>query len=50
MNAEQELSAYEVVNQYAEQDLVRILFEYGEEKICEKIAAFICENRKEKTH
>lgn len=48
MNKEQALSAYEVVNTYAEQDLVRILFEYGEERHAKKIASFICENRKEK--
>lgn len=41
MNAEQELSAYEVVNQYAEQDLVRILFEYGEERYAKNSCLYL---------
>lgn len=48
MNPSQSLSAYEVVNTYPEQDLVRILFEYGEERHAKKIASLICESRKEK--
>ncbi|MBO7677761.1 MAG: 16S rRNA (cytosine(1402)-N(4))-methyltransferase RsmH [Erysipelotrichaceae bacterium] len=45
MNKEDKLSAYEVVNNYSEQDLVRILFDYGEEKNARRIARSIVENR-----
>ncbi|PID67239.1 MAG: 16S rRNA (cytosine(1402)-N(4))-methyltransferase [Fusobacteriales bacterium] len=48
MNVENKISAYDVVNNYSEEELVRILFEYGEERFAKKIAYFICENRKEK--
>ena len=46
MNQEQALSAYDVVNDYSEQALTKILFEYGEEKFARKIAAEIVKNRK----
>lgn len=42
------LSAYDVVNAYKEEDLIRIFFEYGEEKFSRKVAGLICERRKEK--
>lgn len=45
MNVDSELSAYEVVNTYSEENLMKILFEYGEERHARKIARFICENR-----
>ena len=45
MNQTQELSAYEVVNQYELQDLTRILRDYGEEKFAYKIAQKIISNR-----
>lgn len=48
MNPMQSLSAYEVVNTYEEKDLVRILFEYGEERYAKRIASLICEARKQK--
>lgn len=32
------LSAYEVVNNYQENDLARIIFQYGEEKYAKNIA------------
>ncbi len=38
-------SAYEVVNGYTESELVRILREYGEEKLAERIAARIVRER-----
>lgn len=38
MNEEQQLSAYEVVNEWEFNDLVRILFKYGEEKFSKQIA------------
>ena len=48
MNQNQELSAYEVVNNYKEDDLVKIFFEYGEEKYSKSIAKAIVNKRKEK--
>lgn len=41
------LTAYDVVNNYSERDLVRILRDYGEEKFASKIAAKICAKRSE---
>lgn len=48
MNINQKMSAYELVNTYSEEDLTRILFEYGEERYARRIAKLICEKRKEK--
>lgn len=48
MNREDELSAYEVVNNYSEEKLTSIFFDYGEEKYSRSIARKICEKRKEK--
>ena len=48
MNQKQSLSAYEVVNNYSEEDLTMIFFEYGEEKYSKSIAKKIVEYRKEK--
>jgi len=48
MNTENELSAYEVVNNYSEEELARIFYEYGEEKWSARIAKFIVEKREEK--
>ncbi len=45
MDTDAPLSAYNVVNEYAESDLRRIFFEYGEEKFSAKIAASICKHR-----
>ena len=45
MNTEQELDAYKVVNEYSEQDLIRILEEYGEEKFAKKIVRKIVQKR-----
>ncbi len=41
------LSAYDVVNEYAEEDISRILFAYGEEKYARKIAVGIVNARLE---
>ncbi len=41
-------SAYEVVNEYSEEELRRILYEYGEEKFARNIAANIVKHREEK--
>ncbi|MEX2804592.1 16S rRNA (cytosine(1402)-N(4))-methyltransferase RsmH [Streptococcus sp. H31] len=38
MNQEQELSAYDVVNHYAYNDLVRLFFRYGEDKFAKQVA------------
>ncbi len=48
MNREQAFSAWEVVNTYSEEELHRIIKEYGEERWAKRIAQFIVEFRKEK--
>ena len=48
MNPEAELSAYEVVNHYEEDELARIFKEYGEERWAKRIAKFIAAARLEK--
>lgn len=48
MNRENEFSAYETVNTYSEEELYRIIKEYGEEKFAKRIASFIVKNREEK--
>lgn len=48
MDKSQDLTAEYIVNNYKEQDLARIIFEYGEEKFSRKIARNICEYRKNK--
>lgn len=48
MDAQQQLSAFEVVNDYPEQKLFEVIRDYGEEKFAKKIAANICETRKTK--
>ena len=48
MNRNTPKSAYDVVNTYSEQELMRIFYEYGEEKWSSRIAKFIVEKRKEK--
>ena len=42
------LDAHTVVNTYTENDLKRIIFDYGEERFAPRIAAAICARRKEK--
>ena len=46
MNREQKISAYDVVNTYSEEQLSKIIFEYGEERHARKIAKLIVEERK----
>lgn len=41
MNQEQDLSAYHIVNQYSYEDIVRILYRYGEEPFAKQIARAI---------
>ena len=48
MNPEDRLSAYEVVNDWPQEELKRILFEYGEEKYAGSIARGIIAAREEK--
>ena len=48
MDTDSPLSAYEVVNEYSEEALRRILFEYGEEKFSARIASAICKRRADK--
>lgn len=48
MDKSQELTAEYIVNNYKEQELARIIFEYGEEKFSRKIAKNICEYRSNK--
>lgn len=47
MNQEQALTAYDVVNTWSYNDLVRILFQYGEEKFSKQIARNIEKKRTE---
>ena len=46
MDQNQKLSAYEVVNEYKEEKLSQIIYEYGEERFAKKIAKNICIQRK----
>ena len=48
MDKTQELDAKYVVNNYSEEELARIIFEYGEERFSRNIARNICSCRKEK--
>ncbi len=48
MDTDAPLSAYNVVNEYSESDIKRILFDYGEERFAPKIAALICKRRADK--
>lgn len=45
-NMDSDFSAYDVVNSYKEEDLVRIFSEYGEERFSKRIAKKIVETRK----
>ena len=47
-NQNSDFSAYDVVNSYSEDDLVRIFSEYGEERFSKRIARAIVEQRKVK--
>ena len=48
MNSEDSLSAYDVVNTWSQEELKRILYDYGEERYAPRIAAAICSRREEK--
>ena len=45
-NKDSDFSAYDVVNKYSENDLVKIFSEYGEERFSKRIAKAIIEQRK----
>ena len=45
MNGEDSLSAYEVVNTWSQDELKRILYDYGEERYAPQIASAICRRR-----
>ena len=49
MDKTQKLDAKYVVNNYSEEELARIIYEYGEEKFSRNIARNICKYRQEKT-
>ena len=48
MDTDSPLSAYKVVNEYSENDLKKIIYDYGEERFAPRIAAAICKSRAEK--
>ena len=48
MNSEDTMSAYDVVNTWSQDELKRILYDYGEERYAPRIAAAICSRRAEK--
>ena len=48
MDRDRDFSAYDVVNTYSEEDLYRIIRDYGEEKFAKRIANFIVNKRSEK--
>ena len=45
MDTDSPISAYNIVNEYSQDELRRIFFEYGEERFSGKIAAAICKRR-----
>ena len=47
MNGEDTLTAYDIVNTWSQEELKRILFDYGEERYAPRIAAAICRRREE---
>ena len=47
MNASDKFTAEDVVNDYSEKELIRIIKDYGEEKWAVRIAQFICDARVE---
>lgn len=49
MDTTQDFSAYDLVNQYSQEELAQIIWEYGEERWGKRIAEFIVKNRPVKT-
>ncbi|MFC4780981.1 16S rRNA (cytosine(1402)-N(4))-methyltransferase RsmH [Eubacterium multiforme] len=48
MNRDNEFSAYQVINDYSEEELYKVIKNYGEEKFAKRIASFIVNRRAEK--
>ncbi|MBQ7341042.1 MAG: 16S rRNA (cytosine(1402)-N(4))-methyltransferase RsmH [Oscillospiraceae bacterium] len=48
MNREDALTAYDVVNTWSQEELKRILYDYGEERYAPQIASGICRRREQK--
>ena len=48
MDQSQELTAKQIVNRYSEEELAKIIWEYGEERFSKNIAKNICNYRKNK--
>ncbi|OOM80183.1 16S rRNA (cytosine(1402)-N(4))-methyltransferase RsmH [Clostridium sp. BL-8] len=48
MNRDNDFSAYDIVNDYSEEDLYKIIKNYGEERFAKRIANFIVTRRTEK--
>lgn len=48
MDQSAELTAAEIVNTWSEQEIARVLFQYGEEKFSRRIARKIVERREER--
>lgn len=46
MNQEQDFSAYDIINNYTEEQLLKILWEYGEENFARRIVKNILDKRK----
>ena len=46
MDTSQSFTAWDIVNTYSEQEISRVIWEYGEEKWAKRIASFIVERRK----
>ena len=47
MDTDAALSAYEIVNEYSEEALKKLIYDYGEERFAPRIASAICKKRKE---
>lgn len=48
MDKDNTLTAYEIVNEYSENEIFRIIRDYGEDKFAKNIAKHICQRRAEK--
>lgn len=48
MDASNGITAKDIINKYSEEELAKILWEYGEEKFSKQIAKNICNKRKQK--
>ena len=48
MDGTRTFSAYNVINEYSEEELNRVIFQYGEERWAKRIAQFIVKARKDK--